>query len=324
MRNNALDFAKIVACFFIVFVHVGSYSELPSPWGETLRVMTRWAVPFFFLASGYTIGNSDAGSILKRVNKLISILFFGSIIYIPIVFLQNGGDCMKTINKILSQDTFHYGLNGHLWFIGSLIAGLLLFWFARSNLSHRQSLSLSLIIMFMCWFGDAIKSFGVQMWFFYLFRYLAGFALVYVGWCIGSCRVRIPKNKITLILCFGTCLLAMGMEYFVAFSFFDGTHGERQFPLACIPASIILLMLCAKVEMKNNYLSYLGANYSLGIYIIHPFIIYILGKSSGFLRVHLFSSEMLLLAFSISLFILILLHKYVPSIYNKLNGIGVK
>lgn len=261
---------------------------------------------------------------MKRVNKLISILFFGSIIYIPILFLQNNGDYIKTLNKIFSQDTIHYGLYGHLWFLGSLIAGLVIFWFAKSNLSHRQSLFLSLIVIFMCWFGDAIKSFGVQIWFFYLFRYLVGFALVYVGWWIGSGRLNIPKSKKTLILCFGACLLAMGMEYFIAFSHFGGTHGERQFPLACIPASIILLLLCASSDMKRNYFSYTGEAYSLGVYIIHPLVIYILGKSSGYLRIHLFSSEMLVLGFSISLFLLIVVHKYIPSFYNRLNGIGVK
>lgn len=324
MRNNALDLAKIVASFFIVFVHVGSYSELPSPLGETLRVMTRWAVPFFFLASGYTIGNSDAGSILKRVNKLISILFFGSIIYIPIVFLQNGGDYIKTINKILSQDTFHYGLSGHLWFLGSLIAGFLLFWFAKSNLSHRQSLFLSFIIMFMCWFGDAIKSFGVQMWFFYLFRYLVGFALVYVGWSIGSGLVRIPKSKKTLTLIFCVCLLTMGMEYYIGFSYFDGIHGERQFPLACIPAAITLLLICTNKEMKGNYLSCIGRNYSLGIYIIHPLVIYFIGKSFGYFRVHIYSSEMLILGFLSSLLVLALLKRFIPCAFNKINGVGVK
>jgi len=324
MRNNALDAAKIVACFFIVFVHVGSYSEIGTPWGETLRVMTRWAVPFFFLASGFTIGSSDAGGILKRVNKLISILFYGSVIYIPIIFYQTGDDYIKTINKILSPDTFHYGLYGHLWFIGSLIAGLVLFWYARSNLSHRQSLLLSCFIIFMCWFGDAIKSFGVQVWFFYLFRYLIGFALVYVGWSIGVGKISVPKNNRVLSMIFIMCLLMMGTEYFVSFSYFDGTHGERQFPLACIPAALVLLFICVNSKVERSFLSNAGEAYSLGIYIIHPLVIYVIGKISGFYRIHIFSSEMLISGFSISLVIMILINKYIPYPYKKLNGIGIK
>jgi surface polysaccharide O-acyltransferase-like enzyme len=324
MRNNALDAAKIVACFFIVFVHVGSYSEIGSPWGETLRVMTRWAVPFFFLASGFTIGSSDAGGILKRVNKLISILLYGSVIYIPVIYFQTGENHIKAINKILSPDTIHYGLYGHLWFIGALITGLVLFWYARSNLSHRQALMLSFFIIGMCWFGDAIKSFGVQIWFFYLFRYLIGFALVYVGWSIGAGNIPVPKNNRILSIIFISCLLLMGAEYFVSFSYFDGSHGERQFPLACIPAAVVLLFVCVNSDIDRNFLSNAGESYSLGIYIIHPLIIYVIGKVSGLCRIHIYSSEMLLLGFSISLVILIIINKSIPYVYKKINGIGVK
>ncbi|MDQ2256409.1 acyltransferase family protein [Enterobacter soli] len=324
MRNYALDAAKFLACFFIVFVHAGSYSELGALWGETLRVTTRWAVPFFFLASGFTIGNSDAGGILKRVNKLISILFYGSVIYIPMLFYKSDDPYIKTLNKIFSPDTIHYGLYGHLWFIGSLMAGLVLFWYARSNLSHRQSLLLSCFIIFMCWFSDAIKSFGVQIWFFYLFRYLIGFALVYIGWSIGAGKISFTKSNKLLSMIFIVCLLAMGAEYFVSFSYFDGTHGERQFPLACIPAAIVLLFICVNSKTQRSTLSNAGEAYSLGIYIIHPLIIYIIGQVSGFYRINIYSSVMLLLGFSLSLVILIIINKSIPYTYNKLNGIGIK
>ncbi|MCM7837860.1 acyltransferase family protein [Enterobacter asburiae] len=324
MRNNALDAAKFLACFFIVFVHAGSYSEIGTLWGETLRVMARWAVPFFFLASGFTIGSSDAGGILKRVNKLISILFCGSVIYIPMIFYKSDGDYIKALNKILSPDTIYYGLYGHLWFIGSLLVGIVLFWHARSNLSHRQSLALSCFIILMCLFGDAIKSFGVQLWFFYLFRYLIGFALVYIGWSIGARKIHVPKNNRILSIVFITCLLLMGAEYLISFSYFDGSHGERQFPLACIPAAFVILFICVNSKMDRNYLSSAGSSYSLGIYIIHPLVIYIIGQVSGSYRIHMYSSEMLLLGFSISLVIMIILKKYIPYAFNKLNGIGVK
>lgn len=324
MRNNALDAAKFLACFFIVFVHAGSYSEIGPLWGETLRVITRWAVPFFFLASGFTIGSGDAVGILKRINKLISILFYGSVIYVPMIFYKSDGDYVKAINKILSPDTIYYGLYGHLWFIGALIVGIALFWYARTNLSHRQSILLSCFIILMCWFGDAIKSFGVQLWFFYLFRYLIGFALVYIGWSIGAGKISIPKNNKILYVIFISCLLLMGAEYFVSFSYYGGTYGERQFPLACIPAALVLLFICSNTKIATNPISSAGGSYSLGVYIIHPLIIYIIGQLSGFFRIHIYSSEMLLLGFSISLTILVILNKYIPCAYKKINGIGVK
>lgn len=324
MRNNALDAAKLVACFFIVFVHVGGYQEISAPWGETLRVMVRWAVPFFFLASGYTIGNSDAGAILKRVNKLISILFYGSVLYIPMVCIQNDGDVFRSINKIFSADTLHYGLYGHLWFIGALITGLILFWYVRSNLSHTRAMFIAIIIIIMCWLGDAIKSFDVQLWFFYVFRYLLGFSLVYIGWCVGVGYIPPPRNNKVLVLVFAMLLLLSGLEYYISLIYFNGGHGERQFPLACIPAALVLLFLCVNLQVKNSYLSYAGASYSLGVYIIHPMVIFIIAKIAVFLRVYINSTSMLLLGFSTSLMLMILIKNLIPYTYKKMNGVEVR
>lgn len=323
MRNNALDAAKLIACFFIVFVHVGNYPEIIAPWGETLRVMARWAVPFFFLASGYTLGNINANSLLKRVNKLVSILFYGSVIYIPIIYFQSGENIFKTLNKILSADTLHYGLYGHLWFVGSLITGLVLFGYARANLTHKQSILLSCIIIIMCWFGDFIKSFGVELWFFYTFRYLIGFALVYIGWAIGIKRLRLNVSAGVVFIFFLLFLNIMGAEYYVSYVYFDGTHGERQFPLACIPAAMAVIYMCENIIISQNVISQFGVNYSLGIYITHPLVIYVLGKLFGTYRIQVTSSVMLLCAFSSSFILLFVLNKLTPFIYKKLNGVGV-
>lgn len=323
MRNNSLDAAKIIACFFIVFVHVGGYPEVPAPFGETLRVMTRWAVPFFFLASGYTIIKIDASSILKRVNKLISILFYASLLYIPVVFMQSGYSIIKTINKILSMETIHYGLYGHLWFIGSLVAGLMLFWYSISNMTATHSKVLSVIIIIMCWFGDLIKSFGVEMWFFYTFRYLMGFSLIYIGWAVGSGRFFLFKNIRSAIITLAISLILMGAEYYISLIAFDASHGERQFPLFSIPAALSILYLCDASKIKDCILSELGRSYSLGVYLIHPFIIYFLGKVLGYARISE-SSVRLIAGFLISILVIYILKKFIPTIYNRLNGVGVK
>lgn len=240
MRNNALDAAKLLACFFIIFVHVGRFPEFDAPWGETLRVMARWAVPFFFLASGFTISRIDAVSILKRVTKLISILFYGSIIYIPILYLQSKDSIVILVDKFISLNTLHNGSFGHLWFIGSLISGVVLFWYAKQNMSHRTSLTISLFIVVLCWLGDVVKSFGYELWFFFTFRYLLGFALVYIGWSIGSGKVKITLSNKTAWLVFFTCIVLMGAEYYILLTHFGATYSERQFPFACVPAALSL------------------------------------------------------------------------------------
>lgn len=324
MRNNALDAAKFLACFFIVFVHVGRFPEFAAPWGETLRVMARWAVPFFFLASGFAISTIDAASILKRVTKLISILFYASIIYIPILYLQSKDSIFVLIDKLISLNTLHNGSFGHLWFIGSLISGVVLFWYAKQNLSHKASLIASMSIVIMCWLGDVVKSLGVELWFFFTFRYLLGFALVYIGWSIGSGNLKIYISEKTALLLFSICIILMGVEYYVLLTYLGASHSERQFPLACIPAAIALICICKTSSMKSNILSDWGANYSLGIYITHLFIMYFISLLLDFYRINKYSSLKLIVTFIVTLIILMVMKKLAPYAYRKLNGIGIR
>lgn len=324
MRNNALDAAKLLACFFIIFVHVGRFPELVAPWGETLRVMARWAVPFFFLASGFTITRIDAESILRRVTKLIAVLFYGSIIYIPILYMQSRDSIMILIDKFISLNTLHNGAFGHLWFIGSLISGVILFWYARQNLSHKASLTISIAIVIMCWMGDVVKSLGYELWFFFTFRYLLGFALVYIGWCVGTGKLKFILAYKSAWLVFFLCIFLMGFEYYILLSKFGATHSERQFPLACIPAAFALICICKNSSMKSNLISEWGVNYSLGIYIIHLFSLYFISLFLDLYRLNKYSSLRLVATFTVSLIILMVMKKCTPHAYNKLNGILVK
>ncbi|WP_409193142.1 acyltransferase family protein [Enterobacter sp. CP102] len=115
----------------------------------------------------------------------------------------------------------------------------------------------------------------------------------------------------------------MLVEVWVNNVLFNADINERQFPLFCVPVSIFLLALSVNITVKDNIISRLGRDYSLGVYLIHPFILYYLGKdvggvvgNSGFLK--------LFVSFSSSIVILYVLKKFIPVAYNKLNGVYVK
>lgn len=48
-HNNCLDFFKGIACLLIILVHV----PFPGFFGEIIGALSRFAVPFFFMISGY-------------------------------------------------------------------------------------------------------------------------------------------------------------------------------------------------------------------------------------------------------------------------------
>lgn len=78
-ENKSLFFFKALACFCVVTIHF----RLPGKFGELFFVFSRFAVPFFFMISGYFsfFENKDKGIIvinrrIKKVLFLTAISFF--------------------------------------------------------------------------------------------------------------------------------------------------------------------------------------------------------------------------------------------------------
>ncbi|CAM3777171.1 acyltransferase family protein [Rahnella victoriana] len=322
MRNNALDAVKLLACFFIMVVHVGNYNELPALYGDLFRVSSRWALPFFFLSSGYLMGMAKELDVGRKLNRLVSILFYSSIIYIPIIYRAVGGNIEKLIGKVISADTLHGGTFFHLWFISALILGVVLTNYMLKNVSLRWSLFIAFLIIIGCWYGDLIKSLGYKIYIFYPLRTLIAFSLVYLGFILAKTNaLSMIKNSISVfVIILG--IMAMITEVYLMHRFYGADMNERQFPLMCVPVSVFLLALSVNINIKDNLISRLGKDFSLGVYLIHPFLLYIAVHDVGYFIAQN-SSVKLVSCFVISIFILIFAKRYVPLVYRKINGIGV-
>ncbi len=76
-RNYTLDVMKLISSFFIVFIHVPFHGIA----GEVIRSISRFAVPVFFMTSGFFSYENDTQTILRRIKKLAGILIFASCLY---------------------------------------------------------------------------------------------------------------------------------------------------------------------------------------------------------------------------------------------------
>ena len=73
MRNRTFDLFKWAAALFVLLLHV----PFPGDVGGTVRMFARWAVPFFFMVSGYftygAVQREDAGRLVRRMRRLLRI-----------------------------------------------------------------------------------------------------------------------------------------------------------------------------------------------------------------------------------------------------------
>lgn len=88
--NYAIDFFKGIACICVVFMHC----EFPGVFGTAVQAVSRWALPFFFMISGYyayydrNMGYKNNAK--RKIKHVLNITLFAMIFhFIFIQFIQN-------------------------------------------------------------------------------------------------------------------------------------------------------------------------------------------------------------------------------------------
>ena len=87
MRNHGLDAAKAVAAYFVILLHI----RFPGRTGEILNVLARFAVPFFFMVSGYFCYSRNGNMLSRMPGKIMHVLSLIAVSY-PFYFVWQ---CMQ-------------------------------------------------------------------------------------------------------------------------------------------------------------------------------------------------------------------------------------
>ncbi|MBN2554943.1 MAG: acyltransferase family protein, partial [Anaerolineales bacterium] len=122
-RNQSIDSMCYLAAFAVVTLHVG-YAGLPAAWGENIRLLSRWAVPFFFIISGYFLhapGKPLSTRASSQIVRLAWLLLFWSLVYTLVNMGEYGIE--YGLSMLLRSEVFVYGTYSHLWFLGSAMLG---------------------------------------------------------------------------------------------------------------------------------------------------------------------------------------------------------
>ena len=325
-RNRSVDTFRLLAALGVVVLHV-EYPNVPSEIAIGLRLMSRWAIPFFFLISGYFLAANNTKSnrlnVQPVVERLIWIFLVWAFVYAFVVIYQH--DLSTSIQRIVSPYFIYFGNFVHLWFLPSLIFGYLIIAFCYNfNLKGLLIvLSILAVITTLLSGSYAVIDLGMPLdlaaasvWLSIPFLYI-GFLFYKKGhpaWWV-SC----------LLIIFGAGLQVFEARFLA--NKFGSSPYEHEFLLGTIPFGIGMagLALSDLKFLKYSIFSNWGRDYSLGIYLIHPLIAILLSKF-----ISPFSPELLgnpiwqisapLIIISISIMLLGLLRRYFPSGFNIIVG----
>lgn len=292
VRFGQIDLFKFIAALLVITIHTDpliTYSDFAN--FILTRIISRLAVPFFFISSGYlfSIKLSDDKVrnnklLLKYINKIFKLYLFSIFIYIPIN-LYNG--YFKEHNSIISflKDFIFNGTMYHIWYLPALILGMIIVYLLISNLGLNKALIISIVLYIIGLFGDSYYGISNDIDFlksiydnlFLIFNYTRNglfFAPIYIalGYQLLSLynKDKVYKSSKRDLELFIIFFLLFAIESTVLKIYNLPKHDSMT--LFLVPSVYFLFRIC--LQLKNVQIKSLR-QLSLYVYILHPMMIVI-------------------------------------------------
>ncbi len=309
-RIYSIDSMRIVAMVFVVIIHTDPFAGVSAAGNLVnfvLETAARFAVPFFFMASGYFLAvkfaQSDPGAYyLNRVATISSIYVFGLILTFPLFLAGTAvqartegysvvGSLVTFVSEAIDPaELFYYGtsVSEILWFLPALIfAYTFIYGFVRID---KPAFILPIAIGFhligllgasYTMFVDV--PFRIRDGLFFGFFYTSlGYAVYYYDWN--------PTSKQRRRYLAAT-VLAVGFHFAERYAlgylltgntFADGVYSPSYtIGTALVTLSLFLFLLSWPTLSAETSLPSWGI-YAVGVYVVHPSVLYVLeGAGEG-------------------------------------------
>ena len=293
-RNQYLNYWKGIACFGVVFVHTRFPLEQLD---GILQTMFRFAVPLFFMVSGYFCYGEDRELVEKKLPSKIKRIFwinFGGCFYYFVmqmaiaVFGDSHGNSADVIERfwllfnrnkmvdwlVFNQDPFV----NIMWFTSALLYCYILFWIINHFNLYRVSYGLiPVLIVIHLLMGNVMVMFGMEINKLYYRNFLLfGLPFVLLGNWLHKNQDSIIK-KVTIKKC--QMIFWIGLILGIAEWFVEGRR-ELYFGTLLVLISIFLLSIHQPEEKEKSFLTKTGEKYSLFIYVVHYSLIVVMERFS--------------------------------------------
>ncbi|MHC1747168.1 MAG: acyltransferase family protein [Cellulosilyticaceae bacterium] len=283
----AIDLTRFICSLLVIVIHFTPLSTNHALLFAFAQGVSRLAVPFFFITSGYFLGNKDLYG--KKTNlylvKILKLYLIWSAIYFPYeVYLWYFNDISILEDMLLSLKRFILIGPLHLWYFPATIFAVMILRFFLKRLSIDQVLIISFILYLLGLLGESYygllsalpslkKIFDIYLNFFETTRNGIFFGLLYVslGYYINFKKITIKKSRGILYL--GIGIVLMLIEIFTIKHFNLALDYNMYFSI--LPTSFILFNLIKTVTLSKKFDCSFWRKSSVLIFEIH-FIVSVL------------------------------------------------
>lgn len=292
-RNINLDLLKVLACVGVVLLYttMGGFKETGS-WNllAYLYYLGTYSIPLFFMVNGYLLLGKREITYLYILQKVKWILITVSS-WSFIVWLFKRDFTTNPIKKIVGS-LIQRGYFFQFWFFGALILIYLclpiLRQFLNSKRSYLYSLSLLMTIGLIFELSNillqmpiqtyVIQTFRLWTWFFYylLGGYIAQFTIEEI-----ESRFKNWMKIVSILL----LLISPIILFFIAKTIYHNLFAEYFYDTLFVKVSTLgifltILMLTLNESRRESIVSL--SNQTMGVFIIHTYIMKVWEKVLGF------------------------------------------
>lgn len=285
-RNYAIDFIKFFAILSVVIIHTFPGNDQLGYF--VLDNLSRFAVPFFFVASGYLFSlkvenNPESFSYFKKyVTKILKIYVSWLIFYagydVIRIFLTHGDvnvELAKYKENLTVLNLLYYGqgTSGYqLWFVISLVWSIMILYLFYRLKRVRLLLVISFCFNLLGLFGQSYSVFDeLPVSTTRAALYISLFYTV-LGFWLASVHTWRKYDARTYFYLFCFFTISQVLEGIWLQKGLESVHGEYFFSTIFLTLFLFLYTLSKPNLGKDLLITKIGGN-SLGIYAIHIFFI---------------------------------------------------
>lgn len=277
-RNVPLDVLKLVASYMVVFIHFKFDGEV----GFIVDALARFAVPVFFMTSGYFACGNSVDQLKAKIRDIVGIYLTGAVLYFCFYFALRWYDaglksalwyCVSYLNvtHIAKFLIFNVPRSAeHLWFLLALIYVYGMYCFiTKQKIKERVYLCVAVFLLIAHYvLGVGLSAFGVVTPICVVRNFLL---MGYPFFCIGIVLRKKETAIVQKFTCAGTAtMLIVGVVTTIASYFVCGAN-ELYIGSTMIACALFIIVL----KMKNTQLDekiIKLCRYSADVYLIHILI----------------------------------------------------
>lgn len=321
-RNGLLDQNKLIAAFFVILLH----SPFPGIVGEAFESLARFAVPFFFMVSGYYVYDKPRKAIKKSLLKNLLLLASSLVLYVAwdlawSLYQGNTAEKFETwfsLQSIIDIFIFNNGvLLGHLWFILALIYCYLIY-LAVSKLGFKAKLIISTVLLVMNFaLNIVLTNAGITDPGYFTRNFLfTGLPFFMIGELFAYGKFSLNGKKLLLwVTMVAGIVLTILQRFCIGFS---------ELYLGSVLICVALFALTISRQMpSSNLLANIGKRANTSVYVLHVIIIACLNMAGSVLGM-LQSTAFLLVRPFATLLLSIVAAYILYAIKTKVNSRRVK